>query len=190
MSDLEVILFFGMHGSGKTTVGERLAQEIPGYVHWSSGETIRSVDVANLSSDLAKEIVHYRFTEEYLPDKYMLQLLQEDLNDSSLTYILDGIPANTNQLLFIQNNFLIRKNFFFDVDEDVAVERLLKRASRKTDSTREAINNRNKPYFEETLPALTSIPHTRINANLSEREVYEQVIASLYSSSVNLLSSK
>ncbi len=152
MSTGKGLIFLGPPGSGKGTQAQKLSAEfnIP---HISTGEMLRQA-ITNQTS-LGQEAQSYVDKGELVPDKLLLGLIQERLNqqDAQKGWILDGFPRNIFQAEFLDT--LLKKLSKFseqsvnlEVPDEVIVERLLLRG-RKDDSEK-TIRRRLEVYREKT----------------------------------------
>ena len=152
MSTGKGLIFLGPPGSGKGTQAQKLSAKfnIP---HISTGEMLRQA-ITNQTS-LGQEAQSYVDKGELVPDKLLLGLIQERLNqqDAQKGWILDGFPRNIFQAEFLDT--LLKKLSKFseqsvnlEVPDEVIVERLLLRG-RKDDSEK-TIRRRLEVYREKT----------------------------------------
>jgi adenylate kinase len=120
---------------------------------------------------------------ELVPDVLTIELIEHRLaqSDAAGGFVLDGFPRNLEQANALDDllNRLGRgldAAVFFDLPDDVAVERLLRRAELegRPDDTPEVIDRRLRTYHAETEPV---IEHYRMSGRLvpvdAENEIAE-----------------
>ncbi|BDA39246.1 adenylate kinase [Candidatus Atelocyanobacterium thalassae] len=177
MSTGKGLIFLGPPGSGKGTQAQKLSAKfnIP---HISTGEMLREA-ITN-QTKLGQEAQSYVDKGELVPDKLLLGLIQERLNqqDAQKGWILDGFPRNIFQAEFL-DTLLKRLSKFseqavnLEVPDEVIVERLLLRG-RKDDSEK-TIRRRLEVYREKTQLVLDYYRQNKrlvsIDGNLKPDEV-------------------
>lgn len=156
-------LLFGAPGSGKGTQG-RVIGSIPGFVHLSCGEVLRSLD---LRTDAGKAFWNYSSMGKLVPDDIIYDIWTHQI-DNLITLgrfkpeidhlVLDGIPRNLDQARMLENYLNVKKVFYLHCpDQQKLVERLRKRALRENridDASDEIILKRLQSYETETAPVL------------------------------------
>jgi adenylate kinase len=109
---------------------------------------------------------------ELVPDALTVELIGDRLSapDAAEGFILDGFPRNLEQAnaldeLLESLDRRLDAVLFFDLSDDVAIERLVKRASleSRADDTPEVIQRRLAIYHRETKPV---IEHYRVTGLL------------------------
>ncbi len=119
------LVFLGPPGAGKGTQAKKLAQEL-GLVHISTGDLLRSA-VKN-QTPLGRKAKEYMDRGELVPDELIIALIEEVMPEGG-GVIFDGFPRTIAQAEALER-MLERKGLhldmviFFDVDDDVVVERL------------------------------------------------------------------
>ena len=142
----------GPPGSGKGTQAQKLSAEfnIP---HISTGEMLREAIAGQ--TKLGQEAQSYVDKGELVPDKLLLGLIQERLNekDAQKGWILDGFPRNIYQAEFLDTLLKGLSKFSeqavnLEVPDEVIVERLLLRG--RKDDSEQTIRRRLEVYREKT----------------------------------------
>jgi adenylate kinase len=152
------ILLLGPQGSGKGTQATRIASEF-GLAHIATGEMLRHAIAAG--TPFGREVQPIVERGDLVPDELMIYLIRERLDeeDTREGFILDGFPRTMAQARALDAMLAeIGRDldivFELQLDDDIAVERLLKRAvdERRTDDTPEAITRRLGDYHDKTKP--------------------------------------
>lgn len=154
------ILVLGPQGSGKGTQATRLAEEhqIP---HVSTGDMFRAAAAAG--TELGLEVEPILVAGELVPDELTVALIRERLSqpDATRGFVLDGFPRNLAQAeeldaMLAEIGRSLDAVLFFDVSDDVALERILVRArdEGREDDQPEAIARRLAIYHEQTEPVV------------------------------------
>ena len=152
MSTGKGLIFLGPPGSGKGTQAQKLSVEfnIP---HISTGEMLREAIAGQ--TKLGQEAQSYVDKGELVPDKLLLGLIQERLNekDAQKGWILDGFPRNIFQAEFLDTLLKGLSKFSeqavnLEVPDEVIVERLLLRG--RKDDSEQTIRRRLEVYREKT----------------------------------------
>ena len=163
------ILLLGPQGSGKGTQAKRIADEF-GLARIASGEMLR--DAIAAETPLGLEVKPIVERGELVPDELMIGLIRERLDDEDTLegFILDGFPRTMAQAealdaMLAEIGRELDIVFELQVDDDVAVERLAKRADEegRTDDTPDAIARRLAEYHEKTEPL---VGYYRLRGNL------------------------
>jgi adenylate kinase len=179
------LLILGPQGAGKGTQAKRVAADyrIP---HISTGDMFREAIAAG--TELGRQVEPILATGALVPDETTVALIQERLGnpDALDGFILDGFPRNEPQAVAL-DDMLARIGrrldaiLFLDLPDDVATERMLKRAAEENrpDDTPEVIAKRLETYHAETEPI---VGHYRMTGRLvplhAERtipEVYAEI---------------
>jgi adenylate kinase len=152
------ILLLGPQGSGKGTQAKRLA-ETYGIPHISTGDMFRAAMAAG--TDLGRQVKAIYDSGSLVPDELTTELVRERLADADAAqgFVLDGYPRNFGQAESLDEILAARSShvdavLFFDLPDDVAMERMLARAANegRADDTPEAMARRLALYHDETEP--------------------------------------
>jgi adenylate kinase len=163
------VLLLGPQGSGKGTQATRIEAEY-GIPHIATGDMLRNAIAQE--TELGRQVKPILENGELVPDELMIDLIQERLEqpDTAEGFILDGFPRTAAQAdaldsMLSEINRELSIVFEFQLSDDVARERLLKRAELegRTDDTPEAITRRLDLYHEQTEPL---VEHYRLQGNL------------------------
>jgi adenylate kinase len=173
------LLVLGPQGAGKGTQAKRISAE-RGIPHVSTGDMFRALD---LSTDLGRRVKGIMDSGRLVPDEVTIAMLEERLAepDAQDGFVLDGFPRNLAQAEALDRMLGgigrgLHAILFFDVPDEVGMERALKRAGieGRSDDTPEAIANRLAIYHEQTEPI---VEHYRATGKLvplhAERTVDE-----------------
>jgi adenylate kinase len=179
----------GPQGAGKGTQAKRVAAEysIP---HISTGEMFRAAIAAG--TPLGKEVEPLLAAGTLVPDETTIAIIRERLaqEDARDGFVLDGYPRNPAQAdaldeMLGEIDRELDAILFFDLPDDVAMERMLKRAEEegRPDDTPEVMAARLATYHEQTEPI---VEHYRATGKLvplhAERpidEVWNEIQAAL-----------
>src|SRR5574344_935132 len=167
MAQIPAILIFGAPGSGKGTVGAKLAQTT-GIKHLSTGDIFRGIAP---SSESGKLIASYSSAGKLVPDSATAQIFERfvkglvdtnRLNPDKDTLLLDGIPRTPDQVDLIKPIVDVKHVFVLDITNDATiVARLLNRAKiegRKDDADESVIKNRLVEYRNKTAAVRDNTP--------------------------------
>ena len=141
MSQISAVLIFGAPGSGKGTVGAKLAATTA-LKHLSTGDIFRGIAP---SSESGKLLASYSSKGLLVPDEATVEIFgrfveglvnTNKLNPEKDTLLLDGIPRTVAQVDLIKPIVDVKHIFVLDIkDEETIVARLLNRALRFSKST-------------------------------------------------------
>jgi adenylate kinase len=154
------LLVLGPQGSGKGTQAARLS-ETHGIPHVSTGEMFRAAIAA--ATDLGRRVEPILAAGELVPDDLTVALIRDRLAepDAERGFVLDGFPRNLAQAGALDSMLAeigreLDAVLFFDLADDVAVDRLRTRARQegRDDDTPEAIARRLEIYHEQTEPVV------------------------------------
>lgn len=144
-----VIALMGRAGSGKSTLGKRIAEEL-GYKYLSTG------DLARTLPDL-----DWQAKGQFAPeDQIRAMVTQAIAGATEPVIILDGMPRMRDQVYFLMDLYDV-SFVCMVIDEDVARARLVKR--QRTDDTYRAIEKRlmtyrhNAPAIIDTIVGAASV---------------------------------
>ena len=162
------LLLLGPQGSGKGTQAKRISSdwEIP---HVSTGDMFRALDD---STELGREVAAIMARGELVPDEITIRMIEGRLAepDAAAGFILDGFPRNLAQAEALDRMLGgigrgLDAILFFDVPDDVALERMQLRAREegRADDHPEAMGKRLAIYHAETVPV---VEHYRATGKL------------------------
>ena len=150
------LLVLGPQGSGKGTQAQRLSAD-HGIPHVSTGDMFRAAIAAG--TDLGRRVEPILAAGELVPDELTVALIRERLSqpDAARGFVLDGFPRNLAQAeeldaMLAEIGRTLDAVLFFDIPDEVALERLLGRAEAESrhDDRPEAIERRLEIYHEQT----------------------------------------
>jgi len=183
------VLLLGPQGSGKGTQANRISAEY-GIPHIASGEILRAEMAAG--TELGRRVQNVVERGDLVSDELMIELIKTRLGqaDTEGGFVLDGFPRTSPQAEALDEMFgdigrSFSVVFALQIPDDVAIERLLKRAEieGRTDDTLEAIRRRLETYHRETAPL---VEYYRVRGNLvpvhgdrSENEVFAEIQSAL-----------
>jgi len=184
MTKIPAVLIFGPPGSGKGTVGAKLAATTS-LKHLSTGDIFRGIAP---SSENGKLIASYSSAGKLVPDSATAQIFERfikglidtnKLNPDKDMLLLDGIPRTPDQVDLIKDIVDVKHVFVLEIKDDATiVSRLLNRAKiegRKDDADESIIKNRLVEYREKTAAVLSKYNEkivTRIVGDNSPDEVF------------------
>ena len=179
------ILLLGPQGSGKGTQAKLVAQDY-GLPHIATGEMLRAAIA--VGTELGERVKPILDTGRLVPDDLMVALIRERLAepDAEDGFVLDGFPRTLAQAEALDDMLAeigrgLDLILEFQVDEQTAIERMLRRAAEegRTDDTPGVIRTRLELYREKTLPVIEHYRATGklvgIHAGRSIDEVYAEV---------------
>jgi adenylate kinase len=183
------ILLLGPQGSGKGTQAKRISAEY-GIPQIATGDMLRAAIASG--TPLGLEVKPILDRGELVPDGLMIDLIRERLEepDAAEGFVLDGFPRTMAQAdaldsMLRETGHELTVVFALDVSDEIAKERLLKRASeqQRPDDAPEAIRTRLDLYHRETKPL---IEHYRtlgilipIHGGGTPNEVFAEIQAAL-----------
>ena len=152
------LLVLGPQGAGKGTQAKRIGAEYE-LPHVSTGDMFRAAIAAQ--TELGKRVQPILASGALVPDDVTVALIRERLGepDAAMGFVLDGFPRNTAQAEALDE--MLREIgrsldaiLFFDLPDDVATERMLRRADEENrpDDTPDVIARRLEIYHSETEP--------------------------------------
>lgn len=183
------LLVLGPQGAGKGTQAKRIADQY-GLVHVSTGDMFRAAIAAE--SELGARVEPILAAGELVPDELTVALIRERLSqpDAVEGFVLDGFPRNLAQAGALDEMLGdigrgLDAILFFDLPDDVATERMLRRAAEENrpDDTPEVIARRLQIYHDETEPIVEHYRATGklvpLHAGRSIDEVWSEISDSL-----------
>jgi adenylate kinase len=183
------LLVLGPQGSGKGTQAKRISAEY-GVPHVSTGEIFRAA-IAD-GSELGRRVEPILASGALVPDELTVSLIRERLAapDARDGFVLDGFPRTIAQAealdeTLVETGQTLDAVLFFDLDDDVATERLRGRALEegRDDDTPAVIAHRLAVYHEQTEPVVEHYRTTGklvpLHAERSVGEVFAEIQAAL-----------
>ena len=148
------ILFLGPPGAGKGTQASLISNSFS-LLHLSTGELLRNE--VKLGSNLGLKVEEIINSGELVSDELVLEIVKKNLNGNQNGWILDGYPRNLSQANSLNDvlkelNQPLEMVIYLDVEEEVLVERLLKRG--RSDDNESTIRKRLKIYNDTTQPLI------------------------------------
>ena len=151
------VLILGPQGSGKGTQAMRIA-ETYGIPHVATGEILRSAIAAG--TELGRQVEPILERGDLVTDDLMVELIRERLAQED-GFVLDGFPRTVPQAealdaMLDEIGKPLDVVLLLEVDDDVALERLLERRRKETrsDDAPDAIRNRLRLYHSLTEPVV------------------------------------
>ena len=135
---MELVLLFGLPGSGKT--------------HFSVHKTLNRVLLGQLLRDDPDPIIMECMRRgETVPIEISMRILNKALESRTGCVVLDGFPRNLEQLDALDGaGYSVAKVIFFNISNEICRLRLRKR--NRFDDTEEIIRRRFHQFKVETLP--------------------------------------
>ena len=152
------MVLLGPPGAGKGTQAARISERL-GVPAISTGDIFRA-NVAG-ETELGKQAKQYMDRGEYVPDSVTNAMVKDRIaqEDAAEGFLLDGYPrteAQVNELdaMLAEAGLALDVVLEITADNEVVVERLLKRASEqnRADDTEPVIRRRLEVYAEQTAP--------------------------------------
>jgi adenylate kinase len=179
------LLVLGPQGAGKGTQAKRIAAGY-GIPHVSTGDMFRAAIARR--TDLGVKVEPILASGKLVPDDITVAMIRERLGepDALNGFVLDGFPRNLAQAgaldsMLSQIGRGLDAILFLDLPDDVATERMLKRAAdeNRPDDTPEVIARRLGIYHAETEPIVEHYRATGklvpLHAERSIEAVYEEI---------------
>jgi adenylate kinase len=180
------LLLLGPQGSGKGTQAKRIEAEydVP---QVASGDIFRNAIASG--TELGRRVAPILDRGDLVPDDLTVALIRERLTELD-GFVLDGFPrtlaqADALDAMLADIGKPLDAILYFQLDDDVAKERLLGRAHEegRSDDTPEVIARRLEIYHEQTEPV---VEHYRVTGKLvplhadrSVNEVWAEIQAAL-----------
>ena len=179
------LLLLGPQGSGKGTQASRLSEAyvIP---HVSTGEMFRGAIASG--TELGRRVEPILASGELVPDDLTVQLIRERLAepDAERGFVLDGFPRNLAQAEALDAMLAgigrgLDAVLFFAISDDVAVERLRRRAREegREDDAPDAIARRLELYHDQTEPVVERYRATGKLVSIDAERTIDQVTAEI-----------
>ena len=187
MDRYKTILLFGAPGSGKGTQG-KIIGTIPGFMHNSTGDIFRSLDLA---SPVGRKFAEYAGRGQLVPDEFTIDLWKQyvkgmeyinEFHPETEFLVLDGLPRNLTQQTLLNDVLDVRGIIYLRASKQKMIERLRRRAlkeNRIDDASDEVIGRRMDVFEKETRPVLDKYPSNlvhRIDATKSQIRILNEII--------------
>ena len=183
----EVIFLLGGPGSGKGTIGEKIAKTY-NYELISAGDLLRE-EKNNPKSKYGELIKEYQAEGKILPSEITIGLIKSkiiELNSNGIYKILlDGFPRNNENLetwnKIIGDSIKLKFVIYLKCPEKIMVERVLKRGetSGRADDNKETVVKRIKVFNEQSLPVIKYYKKEKmvkeIDSSKKPEEVFDAV---------------
>ncbi len=183
------LVLLGGPGAGKGTQAARVEKQY-GIPHISTGEVLR--ESRDAGTELGKKAAGYMDAGKLLPDEIILGIVREKLEEPEMKngFLFDGFPRTIPQAegldeMLKPGGRSLDAVVSIEVPDDVAIERLLKRAEieGRTDDNRETIEERLTVYYNQTEPLKTYYKKhgllKSVNGIGSIEEIFEGIKATL-----------
>ncbi|KAI9795898.1 MAG: hypothetical protein M1833_006625 [Piccolia ochrophora] len=190
-----VIFVLGGPGAGKGTQCALLVRDY-GFTHLSAGDLLRE-EQHREGSEFGDLIKGYIKDGMIVPMEVTVALLENRMravmggsgeggDDATAEgkFLIDGFPRKMDQALHFESSVCPSAfTLFFDVPEDVMLQRLLKRGetSGRDDDNLESIKKRFRTFVDTSMPVVEHFAHEgrveKVDATRTEAEVYETVTA-------------
>jgi adenylate kinase len=182
------LLVLGPQGAGKGTQAKRISAEY-GIPHVSTGDMFRALDEG---TELGRKVKAIMDAGELVPDDVTIAMIEDRLAqpDAQNGFVLDGFPRNLAQADVLDEMLSgigrgLDGILFFDVPDEVGLERALKRAQleNRSDDAPEVIAKRLETYHRETEPIVEHYRTTGklvpLHAARTEEEVWREITDAL-----------
>jgi adenylate kinase len=145
------IVLIGVQGSGKSTQGNLLSQELS-VPYLSTGHIFR--EIAKEHDNLGRYVKETMNAGYLIPDDKTLEVVQDYLSrpEYQKGYILDGFPRTRTQAESFKNG--ITAVIYIKVSDDEALHRLSFRNDGRDDSAPPALRKRIELFHKFTIPVL------------------------------------
>uniref|UniRef100_A0A1I8ATI1 AK 1 n=1 Tax=Steinernema glaseri TaxID=37863 RepID=A0A1I8ATI1_9BILA len=153
-SNLPVFFIVGGPGSGKGTQCEKIVNKY-GFTHISSGDLLREeVRSGSIRGQEMEKIIQ---AGQLAPLRFILDAIKEKMSKAielgTKGFLIDGYPRDVQQGEQFEAEIQICKLvFYFEVDDEILIERLLKRA--RSDDNKETIKRRLETFHAVTSPVI------------------------------------
>ncbi len=179
------LILVGIQGSGKGTQAKMLVEQY-GYHVIATGDYFRSLK--DNPSLLAQKITETINRGDYIDDVTVMEIVEEMVEgvDKTKPLLFDGVPRSEVQRVRLEEMLAARGRAFIvlmlDIPEEVAIERLLKRAEieGRADDTEEGIRSRLGEYYAHTKPMITSWQERGVVSVIDGMQSPREVSASIH----------
>ena len=165
------VLIFGVQGSGKSTVGEYIAQKLC-VPFIATGDIFRKIkEERSALGDLVRTKVDHG---QFVPDDITMEIVEKRLSEeeASSGFVLDGAPRNLSQVKLFKKG--INLVVLVELEKEAAVKRLLIRA--RHDDTKESIEKRVSLYEKQTKPVINYYKEKNVRIIRIDNRPAEEVV--------------
>jgi UMP-CMP kinase len=183
----EIIFLLGGPGSGKGTLGEKIAETYE-YKPISAGDLLRE-EKDKPGSKNGKLIKEFILEGKIVPAEITISLIKDkilELNSKGFNkFLLDGFPRNKENLEkwneIVGKSIKLKFVIFLNCSEKIMVERVLKRGltSGRSDDNKETVEKRIKVYNEQTLPVIKHYEKLKMVNEIDSSKTADQVFNSV-----------
>ena len=183
----KVIFLLGGPGSGKGTLGEKIAETYE-YKPISAGDLLREEKDRPESKNGAL-IKEYQLEGKIVPAEITISLIKAKIFELSSKgfhkFLLDGFPRNNDNLeqwnKIVGKSIKLKFVIFLNCSEKIMVERVLKRGetSGRADDNKETVKKRIKVYNEQTLPVIKYYEKLKIVNEIDSSKTPDQVFSAV-----------
>ena len=193
------LILFGPPGAGKGTQAKLLIEKYK-IIQISTGDMLR--DEVKSESDLGKSAKSLMDRGDLVPDDIIIAMIEKriQMSDCINGFILDGFPRTLKQA--VELNVLLEnlgididRVIQIDVNEDLLLERINKRASESTntrnDDNFKILENRIKVYKNDTMPVIEYYKELNklntINGMQNIEKVFQEIVEILWFKNVDCI---
>lgn len=180
------LIIFGAPGAGKGTQAKKIQNQY-NIIHYSTGDILRTA-IKN-KTKLGLKASEFMNKGEYVPDEVVIGIINKSIEKRTKLsgFIFDGFPRTVEQakaldILMDKFNETITMAIHIDVDENILIDRLAKRASKENrldDKNTSIIKNRIFQYKQKTIPVIDYYRQKKIlkkiNGNGTIDEIFNNI---------------
>lgn len=199
------IVLLGGPGAGKGTQAEKIGKKF-GTTHLSTGDILR--EEVDEGTELGKEAKEYMDRGDLVPDRLILDMIEENTDPREESYLFDGFPRNEDQAEALSDYLDLDLVVYIEVSEEEVVRRLSSRRIcsdcgkiyntlfkkpekegvcdecggdlyRREDDEPEVIRDRYSTFIEETSPLIDYYEEKGLLAKVDGEKSPEEVFDSV-----------